>query len=633
MRCEAAERALSASLDGESLSASVASHVHACTRCKAFERSAQRVRDGVPVHAPEHVPNLTEQIMRSIAEEPGRRLKGASAAMPPAFGQRRSLAVLAVAAGLVGLVLGYAGLGGLSGGPNVAGAGDIAHEIRLASGDVEAYRARYTVTEFSAAGEEPKRKDVQIDFASPESFRLKVTARASSTQDGEPWGDGELRVDGATWWIKGGRVCPDVEACQAGALGVSGATLVTGRAPFDQGAPMPTDIVLPLASMSGTDALSVRGTETVNGHETVIVELAAADAAPLLVSFQQVGKWRPIWDADRVSVWLDAETWIPLRIETRASGGAERAAWAARQRLQAARAGDLTLRADLDHLDFEEPGPSVFEPGDAVLVIDEGFRQLREHALIESAVGFDLLVPAELAGLRAGRSGVFEDARTAVLSYADGLRWMRVLETQVDGQPSPLAQRVRLPDGSKSGGGVVYYEPFSDGAPRTVRVFAPGWQVTFEGNLTRQELLDAAGSIALQGRPADVRDLTSIEDLPAQLDHEVLLPTTLPPGARLVSSGIESYAGAPAGMHLVYARPETEPGDYALRIYEAESRSIPPAPGDDLISVQVRGRTGRWSPSQHELEWLESGLYVSLKAPALDLPIVLRIADDMEEVP
>lgn len=608
MTCEAAQRALSVAMDGEGgLTTAVEQHMRGCEQCQAFADAAQRVRAGIRAHEAEQVPDLTSRIMAAVGDPDVVVLRPSGRSWVGGF----------AAAAAVGLLVGYLSFGGMADGPRVADALDVAHEVRLASGGVLTYQAIYDVVEYGATPKGGDRTLTEtVDFGSPERFHLKVT---ETTAGVAVPGNGELVVDGENWWIDGGRICPRVEECRGGALGVRGTKLVTGRAPFDPDAPMPTDIVLPLQSLSGTDTLHVYGERVEDGHRTVLVSLPAIDAGPLLNSLQQVGQWRPIFSQDEVQIWLDAQTWIPRHIEVVSAGGDDRAAWAARLGLPPGHPGEAILRVNLRSLSFDVP-PRQSIPRSADLAIDEGFRTMSAGQM-RAAIGSEPLVPTDTVGLAPWRSGVFEDGHSALFSYADGLRWARVIESHRSGKPPLLAQQVPVGDG------VGYYEPSNDGQPRRVSIFAPGWSISIEGNLTRDELAQIAGSLAIQGVPAATRPSIPLDVLAARLGRPVLLPTTVPPGAQVLSSQTDDAAKA---LQVVYARPEREPAGYGLRVYEAVARSIPPAPGSDLISVHVRGVTGRWTPSTHELEWMEDGLYVSLRAPSLELGVVLRIAEDMQ---
>jgi hypothetical protein len=84
------------------------------------------------------------------------------------------------------------------------------------------------------------------------------------------------------------------------------------------------------------------------------------------------------------------------------------------------------------------------------------------------------------------------------------------------------------------------------------------------------------------------------------------------------------------GATFFYARSGSEPGGYGIRIYQSPGEVIPPASGTALSQVDVRGVKGRWSPDDHELEWVQGGVYRSITAPSLELQQILALANSLD---
>ena len=68
------------------------------------------------------------------------------------------------------------------------------------------------------------------------------------------------------------------------------------------------------------------------------------------------------------------------------------------------------------------------------------------------------------------------------------------------------------------------------------------------------------------------------------------------------------------------------PGDRAFTLTQWRSASLVPPTGGDEMGTEVRGTAGRYSPQRGELEWVESGLAVSLRSDTLGLTDLLDVA-------
>jgi len=626
-------------MDGERLPEDARAHVETCARCAAFADGAQRLRTDVRVRVAEPVPDLVAPIMERVraASQEGKTPIPLRSKASRAARSRIPLRALAAAA-LVGMVMGALLVSGgiLFRRAAPATASRIPRQIAEAATNLEAYRATYHVVEWNWHPDVPKREfAVDVAFASPERFLAQV--RDLTDYPGRSWprNDTELRIDGDRWMLRGPDACvsQDVVTCVDTAPGRTSETLISGRPPFDADAPMPTDIILPVTSLAGSDRVDVVGEAVVDGRRAVELRMSARDAAPLLAFFQQAGIWRPLYPADRVHVWLDAESWFPLRTVVTAAPGEDRALWTSRFGIPTERAGDEVLDVRLEDLSLEPVPSALFlVPGGGQ---DEGFRDVPRTELA-GAAGFDPVVPARLHGLRPYRSGVFQErSGGTILSYADGLSWLRIRERPAtEPVPAPaFAERVVLP-----GGSIASYLPATGGsAGRRVAIQGGGWDIQLESNLRREELLDIAASLPVRGEDPPVRstddglriEQVRADELTSGAGFPVLVPAVLPGGSHLVVAEIESF-GPRRAVRLVYGRSGAEPGGYGVRIYEAPGEVLPPASGNDQAAVRVRGVTGRWSPEHQELEWVEDGRYVSVRVPGLELADALAISASLE---
>src|SRR5919108_3956339 len=74
MRCEVAERELSALLDGESEDRELLrEHVESCPRCREFEARSRRIRELVRLEPAGPVPDLVPAIMEEVRQRPAPR--------------------------------------------------------------------------------------------------------------------------------------------------------------------------------------------------------------------------------------------------------------------------------------------------------------------------------------------------------------------------------------------------------------------------------------------------------------------------------------------------------------------------------------------------------------------------------
>lgn len=617
MRCDVVEREISAGLDGLPIDASARAHLEACPRCPRFEAQARRLRDAVRLEPAPEVPDLVGPIMERVRREPAR----------PGWG--REIAAFAAAALVVALVVG--GLPGARRGPAVR-ASELPRLVAEASGEITAYRAVFDVVERGFSEEVPERRfEARVAFRAPERFRAEVRDRTEYPSAAWPQNDVTLAVDGDRWSLQAPVPCPR-EALPACAPGERRSLAVRGRAPFDGDAPLPTDVVVPVKTLSGAGRLRVLDEGVVLGRPVVRVQLDLRDATPLLAFLQAGGSWRPLFPLDRVEVTLDAETWFPLGYEVRAAGGPEREAWALRNGLSSEAPGSvlLELRARSFRADLP-PGwrPEVERSG----AVDRGFRDATRRDL-----AFEPTVPADLAGLEPYRAGF--QGREVVTSYARGLSWLRIRETRswdqeaLFGDVGPLAAPVRVP-----GGGVAYHEPPTATLGRRLAVHTAGRDLFLESNLPLDHLLEVVASMGVRGRPVPaawrVRTLPGgTLELGAPLAQAVqafpdlAVPRRLPAEYRLWTLLLSRRAEGVA-VTAFFRRPGGELAGVGIRLHQAEGTGLPPPTDPGALAVRVGGLVGRYSPIRGELEWVEGGVYRSLRAEGLDLDHLVAIAESL----
>jgi hypothetical protein len=628
MRCEVAERELSASLDGELVRADVREHVASCARCRAFEDRARRIRELVRLEPAAPVPDLVPRIMSQVARRPSRPTA------PAWLGYAAAFAVGAVATALVA-----GGLPALRQGLDPALATEIPRRIAAAASEVTSYRASFTVTERNFHPRVPRRSfEARVAFEAPERFRARIADTTAYPGPSWPRNDLTLAVDRDRWLLREPLICPR-EALPACAYGGVRTRAVIGREPFDGDAPLPTDIVLPVRTLSGTERVRVIGETTVLGRPAAVIELAYRDATPLFHFLQAGGSWRPIYPHDRVLVTLDRETWFPLAYRVFPVGGEERDRWALRNGLPVERPGRPIL--EIRARSFRAGPVSIPAPPSIGTAMDEGFRDRPERALA-AELGGDPLVPQELRGLAPYRAGISRGRPGEVLlSFSRGLSWLTIRQTRSWNEPAlygdvgELAEVVRLP-----GGGVAYYEPATAELGRRLSIHARAIDLYLESNLPRGDLLSVAGSLQIRGRAVPDRWLSlrlpggAVQrrvtvDEAVDAAPFVLLPSRLPTGYE-PSAAFILRADGRRDATLYFRRPGAEMDGVGIRLHQAADVGLPPPTDPGALAVEVRGVTGRYSPSLGELEWVEGDVYRSISGSALDLGGLLEVARSLE---
>jgi anti-sigma factor RsiW len=642
MRCEAAEQELSARLDDEGDRRGddrLAEHLATCSRCRAFEARGRRVREVVRLEPAAEVPDLVPAIMSEVRRETVRGRRAIRLPLRrPAWGR---YAAAFVAGALVAAVA-LAGVPGLRRGPEPALASEIPDEVAAASTEVTAYQATFEVLERHFHPRVPERRFVvEVTFRAPERFRAVVTDATNYPAGTWPRNDLALAVDGRRWMLRGPVTCPrqGLPLCAPGGVSVQ---RVTGREPFDGDAPLPTDIVLPVGTLSGTDRVDVVGTGEVLGREVVVVELAYRDATPLFGYLQAAGLWRPLFPQDRVLVSLDAENWFPLGYEVRAAASRERDGWARQHLLPIERAGSLLLRVEARSFDPSAAPQPRLAP--APTARDEGFRDLPD-AELAAVAGRAPAVPTDLAGLRPYRVGRFvgigRPDDEILLSFSRGLAWLKVRQTgswsgpELYGDVSDLAVRVPL------AGGVAYYDPATATLGRRLSIHAAGVDLYLESNLPRDDLMRVAASIPVRGIPIPegwlVRRAARGDTLELQAslaDARVavpglILPGSLPPEYTLRTVHIHR-GDAGTAVAVYFRRPGAELDGVGIRLYQAPGQELAPPLDPDALQVDLDGGTARYTPSRGLLEWVAGSTYRSVTAPTLDLATLLTVAGSLE---
>jgi outer membrane lipoprotein-sorting protein len=642
---EQAERLISERIDGERIApkqlVALERHLEGCAECRAFERGAYRLREAARFEVAPAVPDLVEPIMAAVEAEAGPRRPGLRVVRPMRLPRRRRWLprlAPAVAAALVGGLVGSLVVGGpwwssedTPQGPAALAAEDVTDGVAAAAMGLTAYEATFAITERNLSPDVSLRElSMNVWFRAPERFRMDVVDHTAYPSPTSPT-DLRLIVNGDSWYLSAPALCPAATCPQE-------ETSIRNREPFSSAAPAPTDLVLPLTALAQPDAVTVVGREAALGRPAVVVEVPFERAASLFPFLSLGGDWRPFFPNDRVRIWLDETSWFPLRWQVFPAGGHDREAWELRFGLPEEPSRRPVFEVDALSVSLARPDAEVFEVPETAEVEDQEARAVR-LANVAAETGFEPVAPSEVAGLDLYRVVIppSEDAAGSIVTYADGLSFLKVGETRSWSADAPFgAVGVRAEEVALAGGGVAYYEPATADHGRRLSIHAAGTDLYLESNLPREELLRVAATLPVVGlaMPESWRvretagaivERVSLEEAASAVSFAVAPPAALPAGFTLASVEL-ARVGTDVGVTLYFRDGEVDLGAGAIRMHLEAARELPPASAPEQFTVEVAGVPGRWTPDRALLEWVVGGVYRSLDAPGLGLEQVLAIA-------
>ncbi len=652
MDCRRAQEAISARMDGERLPlrvlAGVDEHVDGCVACQRFTQAAWKLRERVRFEVAPAVPDLTERIMAAVETEvrtQPRRLRLVRG--PRELRPRRPLMprlAPAVAALLVGALVGSLTVGGpwrdRPGGSSQVAAADVARGVAAAAPRLTAYEAQFAITEYNLAPDVPVRElSMHVWFRAPERFRLDVVDHTSYPASVTPT-DLRLVVNGSTWYASAPAPCPTTSCPPR-------ETVVTNRVPYSSQTPVPSDLVLPITALATDEQVAVVGRGTLLDRDAIQVELPFDRAEPLFPFLSLGGRWRPFFPSDRVALWLDAESFFPLRWQVFPAGGRERDEWSLRFGLPEEPSRRPIFEVTALSVSEQPPALPTFRIPAVGSSQDQGARPV-SLAEVPAETGFEPVTPQEVADLDLYQvvlpPAPEEPAATeSIITYSKGLSWLQVGETRswvremLFGPVGLRAEEVSLPNG-----GVAYYEPADAAQGRRLSIHAAGTDLYVETNLPRDELLRVAASLPVLGvpipeawrlrvTPEGVAERVTIEEATGQVPFAILLPATLPAGYAFASAELIRVGGA-VGVNAYFQPVDVALGTGVIRLHAEAATELPPASAAVQSTVTVRSQIGRWTPERARLEWVEGGAYYSVDAPGLDLAELLAIAASLEPI-
>jgi hypothetical protein len=644
VNCEHTQLVLSARMDGERVGSrqeeAASAHAESCPRCQTFARRSARIRSTVRIRAAEPVPDLVEPIMVAVARE---RIR--PSARPRRIASRRPrhprplVLAPAVAAAVAGTVLGSVLVGGPWQRPAnrpIAEAAVVRH-VRNAAPTLDAFQGTYSIHEFGLSREVPERLlEMEVAFLSPQRFRLEVDDR--TRYPSRSWTRTDLLYieDVTAAYTSGPSGCPG--DLPEGVCPRTRAT-VTRLSEYSAAAPLPADLVLPLATFGSTRGFQVIGSDRIGGRDAIRLRLSFERAAPMFPFLRIGGSWRPFFERDRVLLWLDAESWLPLRTVVYPSAGPERRQWELRYGRDVESPDEPILDVRMVSVSDEPPAPSTFRipgaPAPDPPRLDE----------LAARIGYVPATPDEPGGLELISIELPAVSATvtpsSLLVYAEGMDYLKVAERRNWAGPGPFgpvdgaAQQIPLDEGS-----VAYYEPAGEGYGRRLAIHSRTADVFLETNLPRDRLLAIAASLPVRGRPlppawrhqvsegVEVERIGIAEAL-ATAGLPASLPERLPEGYVVASAELSTSGPAVQGVTLYLRQLDTDAVGEPLTLHVERETGLPPSSAVQS-RVTFAALEGRWTPSRSQLEWVDGDAYHSLQG-ALGLEALLAIAGAISE--
>ena len=412
MRCDEARAALSAVLDreaGADEGAAAASHRETCDRCAAFDDSIGAIRRALRVEPIVSVPDVAPAVVARIERR----------------GQRRAVPWLRVAAAFVaGLLIGSLVIGVSVDGPGDMAAADLPALVVAAQNDVNSLQATFTLTERGWHRDVPVRTfSGSLAYEAPESLALELRDRTDYPSPLWVPNDMALVVAEDAAWTKGVRACPP--EAQPTCTPVEPVVLTTdGREPFADTEPVPLDLVTPVESLGLAGTPETLASRRVAGHTTVGVAGTAAQFTPLIDALGAAGNLRDLYPTDRVEVWLDRETMVPMAVRVTAAGGRLRDRWAA-ARGYADQQGDRVLELTMLRVVLNRSlDDDAFPPAPAgALGRDHGFVGTAPARIRGPGAGRH---PCRLRSLPVGHHPGARPRRVGIRTWTDGRAWLLV---------------------------------------------------------------------------------------------------------------------------------------------------------------------------------------------------------------
>lgn len=504
----------------------------------------------------------------------------------------------AAAAALVGVMVGIvmAGPGRL----DTIQARELDGRLHTASPAVSGVQAELVVVERGWHPEVPERVyGGTLVYSAPE--QLVIDLVDTTTYPEESWIHNDVLVEISNGDTRSIATTPCPVEGLPGCLEPPTETVRQNLRPFDDSVLAPLQIVGP-TGFARWNGLEVIATPRLDDRPTIQVETTVA-GADVIAAVTDQGAWRRLHPTDRVVMWLDEETLVPVRVEVFAADSPDRELWEVRHGYNDEGENPI-LVISLTGL-TEGPAPVGVElPSEAP---SGGFTDSTSEVPEPD-------MPPGFTPHRSGHRPLPGDGRIEVATWSDGRSWLMVetteswSESRLFGMNGPFARRVRLHPDS-----IGYLSPDGD----TLSLHSDGLDVVVSGSVPETLLVEAAASLDVTGRevPGDWAEAA------------VVTADRLPAGALVPEVEGWSILGFVAGERIEILL--TGSGSRTVHAISRPGESLDPPVGADVTAVEVRGRPGRFDAASGTVEWLEDGLIYTLQSDTVGRQELIELAGQM----
>lgn len=585
-QCEQAQSELSSAHDqGGWPSTATRSHAETCEICGAFSVSLEEMDLMLAKGKFDRAPDLTRAVLAALPQEKPQHRWWVSVA----------------AAVAVGVVIG-ALVGGIGSRSDIVQAQDLNDRFHAASPAVIGLSADLLIVERGWHPDVFERVYVgSLRYNSPEQLEIILSDTTSYPGDGWVPNDMALSiVDGDATSTASAR-CP--QEAVPGCLQPVATTAITDRRPFDDGVIIPLEIVGPARGLSWSSGMEVVGSPLLDGRRTIQVETTVA-GVDLIGAITNQGAWRELHPTDRVLLWLDGETLVPVRVEVFASESPERQLWQLRRGYLDEAGEDPIFIIQLNELAIGPTPISVALP---------------ESAMSAGFVDGPVTVPLPDLDSRfmAHRSGTWplpDGGTVNVATWSDGRSWIMVQTTddwkedRLFGMPTPFVRRIDL-----GGDSVGYAGPNS----QAIAIHGPEMDVLVSGSVAIDVLLNVARSLELEG-----------VEVPAQWPEASIVDIDQLPAGTLVPE-VEGWAIVGDVDDDEVTILLSGGGSRSVRVTQRPGARLDPPVGPDISELDFRGVKGRFDAASTTLDWVEDGRLIQIRSDSVGLVELLEIAESM----
>lgn len=584
-QCEHAQSELSVAWD-QSISPSSATHRHTqgCANCTAFADSLGELDFLLAKGKFDRAPDLTPAVL---------------AALPRRRPQQWWVSVAAAAA--VGVAIG-ALVGGIGSRLDAVQAQDLDDRLHAASPAVVGLSADLLVVERGWHPEVSERVYTgSLRYNSPEQLEIDLTDTTPYPTDAWIPNDMALSIADGDTITTASTPCP--QEAVPGCLQPPATTAITDRRPFDDGVIAPLEIVGPTRGFTWWSGIEVVGSPSLDGRRTIQVETTVA-GVDLIGAISNQGSWRELHPTDRVLLWLDEKSLVPVRVEVFATESPERQLWQLR-------------RGYLDN-----PGDEpifIIQLSELVIGPNPIHAQLPDNAISAGFADGPAAVPSpsldsRFMAHRSGSRSLPDGGRVQVATWSDGRSWIMVqatdawAENRLFGMPLPFVRRIELDNGS-----VGYMDPSGE----AIAIHGSEMDILVSGSTTEDLLVEVAGSLGIDGLavPAEWAEasIVNVDELPSG----TMVPEV---DGWSILGGVDNnevtilLSGGGSRTVVVTQRPG--------------SRLGPPV-GPDSSEIEVRGVEGRFDAASTTLEWVENDRLIQIRSDTVGLSELLEIATSL----